>query len=470
MTRSYLFYDLETSGFNPAFDQIVQFAAIRTDEDFEEQERHNMLIRLRPDVVPAPGALRTHRIPVEETLLEGIPEYEALLAIHRLFNQAETTSIGYNSLKFDDQFLRFSFYRNLLAPYTHQWANRCGRMDLFPITIMYWLYRPESAHWPQVGGEVRLKLELLSEANQLAQGRAHDALVDVEATVALARRLRQADPAFWETCAAYFDKAQDGKRPEQLEGMAGLEEYPVGLLVDPRIGRSDTFRAPVLYLGRSRPYGNQHLWLRLDKPALTEITLETVADSFVIRKKVGELGFVLPPAGDVVDGERRETVVDIVRWLRDHGDILEALAEYHRHYRYPEVPEVDADAALYQGFMSDLEQVRCQRFHDAPLREKVPLCGEFNGHTRTLAERVLARNYGLGYRFPAYGAYLYRVRGAEPLVDYRGNPRRMPAEVLGKIGELRQAGGLDEEEEKLLTDLEAYVCYTFRAQQAESSL
>ncbi len=35
----FVFYDFETTGTSPAFDQPVQFAAILTDDDFNETER-----------------------------------------------------------------------------------------------------------------------------------------------------------------------------------------------------------------------------------------------------------------------------------------------------------------------------------------------------------------------------------------------------------------------------------------------
>ncbi|MFO7680452.1 MAG: hypothetical protein R6X34_10410 [Chloroflexota bacterium] len=56
-SSTYLFYDLETSGLNSAFDQCLQFAAIRTDADFQVLERHEFRVRLRPDIIPSPGAL-----------------------------------------------------------------------------------------------------------------------------------------------------------------------------------------------------------------------------------------------------------------------------------------------------------------------------------------------------------------------------------------------------------------------------
>jgi exodeoxyribonuclease I len=55
---SFVFYDTETTGTDTAFDQIPQFAAIRTDEDLRELDRFNIRCRLLPHVVPAAGALQ----------------------------------------------------------------------------------------------------------------------------------------------------------------------------------------------------------------------------------------------------------------------------------------------------------------------------------------------------------------------------------------------------------------------------
>ncbi len=103
---TYLFYDLETTGLNPAFDQMLQFAAIRTDTTFKELERHEIRVRLRPDVIPSPGALLVTGVSILRAM-EGASEYEAIRQIHALVNQQGTINLGYNSLNFDDQFLRF---------------------------------------------------------------------------------------------------------------------------------------------------------------------------------------------------------------------------------------------------------------------------------------------------------------------------------------------------------------------------
>ncbi|MCK5876896.1 MAG: exodeoxyribonuclease I, partial [Candidatus Marithrix sp.] len=75
---NYLFYDLETTGLNKAFDQVLQFAAIRTDIMFNEIERHNIIIKLRPDVIPTPQATITHRISIADSM-QGLCEFEAIV-------------------------------------------------------------------------------------------------------------------------------------------------------------------------------------------------------------------------------------------------------------------------------------------------------------------------------------------------------------------------------------------------------
>ena len=147
MADTFLFYDTETSGLNRAFDQILEFAAIRTDLQLNETERFSARIRLRPDVVPSPQAMLVNRIRTDR-FSSGRCEYESMREIHAQVNRSGTTSIGYNSIGFDDEFLRFSFYRNLLPPYTHQYANHCRRMDLLPIAVIYWLYRSDALRWP----------------------------------------------------------------------------------------------------------------------------------------------------------------------------------------------------------------------------------------------------------------------------------------------------------------------------------
>ena len=54
---NFVFYDLETTGRNTTWDQIIQVGAILLDENFRELERLEERCSLRPGLVPEPGAL-----------------------------------------------------------------------------------------------------------------------------------------------------------------------------------------------------------------------------------------------------------------------------------------------------------------------------------------------------------------------------------------------------------------------------
>jgi exodeoxyribonuclease I len=463
---TYLFYDLETTGLNPAFDQILQFAAVETNEQWQVQAEHEFWVKLRPDVIPAPKALLTTGMAVLHTM-NGVCEYEAVQTIHRLANRPGTANLGYNSLHFDDQFLRFSFWRNLLPAYDHQWRHGCRRLDLFPITLLYWLARSPLLEWPEVDGKATLKLEHLKEANGLATGQAHDALVDVRATVALARRLQQ-DAALWQDCLAHFEKEAV---QNSLAALPLVVDRPSALLVHGRFGYANDCLVPALYLGQQVNNAKRTLWLRLDQATLPQTTLESISRTTgVISKKIGEPAFILPPGVRRLEKERREVTRANIAWLKANRSLLEQIAHYYCQRPYTQQPDVDADAALYLcDFPTDSEVALHRRFHQATLEGKICLLAQFeNPVQQELAARLLGRNYTLGYRLPEYRAYLERAAGCgEPLRDYQGKARLTPTAVLAEIAALRARGSLNDRERAILSDLEQYLAHRFGGVEAQ---
>jgi len=454
---TFLFYDLETSGLNPAFDQILQFAAIRTDENFQELSRHERRIRLRPDIIPSPGALLTTDVSVFDALTSGDNEYDVIREIHALLNEPNSVNIGYNSLSFDDQFLRFAFYRNLLPPYTHQWKNGCQRLDIFPIAVLYWLQGSPLLNWPVVDGKPTLRLEHLSRENNLADGQAHDALVDVEATVELARRLRQ-NQTLWSDCLRFFDKNSFTDRLKQLPAFM---EHPSALLIHGKYGYGQSCQIPALYLAET---GARSVWLRLDQPGLRQTNLMDIAKmTWVVRKKAGEPPFVMPPEPHQLSEERRAITRDNLKWLQAHPEMLAAIAKHYQQSTFLDGEKPDADAALYtNGFQSKQTEARCHQFHHADLAGKMALLPQFQDETtKTLATRLLCRNDGLSYRYPAYVAYLQRVGDDnQPLQDFRGDSRLTPNTALEEI-KIKRQDILTLRQQEILDDLEQYIRYQF---------
>ena len=466
MADTFLFYDTETSGLNRAFDQIIEFAAIRTDLRLNELERFSARIRLRPDVVPSPQAILVNRIR-SDRFSSGRCEYEAMQAIHAQVNRPGTTSIGYNSIGFDDEFLRFSFYRNLLPPYTHQYANRCRRMDLLPIAIIYWLYRSDALKWPVLNGKASLRLEDIGALNGLFTGPSHDAMSDVEAALRLARILFR-DQKMWLYLDGCFRRDVDEQRAEELPGVirGSLGPHLLALLTSSEYGTRLSFQVPALSIGHSIPYPKQTLWLRLDLPSLQETRPESPADTtWVVRKRFGEPAILLPPHEryiERVDPERRRCMQKNLEWLESHPHLFERIILHHRHYRYPFIPNLDIDAGLYQnGFFGKPDEALCREFHAADLSGKIAALDRFAGREpRSLAARVLFRNYAdaLPDRLRTESsAFLGRIYGGEPTVDFTGTPRRSPQTALSEIKGLQPSAGPGSDQEAVLADLERYI-------------
>jgi len=473
MTDSYLFYDIETTGLNKAFDQVLQFAAIRTDRRLNEIDRHAVTVKLRSDVIPSPAAILTNRIPVTE-FSAGLCEYEAVEQIHRLMNQPATTSLGYNTMGFDDEFLRFSFHRNLLPPYTHQFKNGCSRMDLFPITIIYRLYKKDVLSWPEIDGKPSLKLEHLSSANRLVSGQSHEAIVDVAATVELARRFLKKEK-MWRYLVGYFDKETDAHRmaelPVALQSAAG--DHCLGLIVSGEYGPAQNYQIPAISIGTSIPYPNQTLWLRLDLPQLCETNPESIAErTWVVRKRLGEPGILLPPHDRYwrkIGKDRKTLFEENLKWLQENHDLFQRIVKYYREYRYPFIPNLDPDASLYQiGFYSRADEKLCRKFHRVSLAEKADLIQQFSSpDARTLAWRIICRNYpgAIAAKFSGeFKLYMGRInpsKEADAMVDYRQESRITPAGALIEIKRLKQTGDLTDHQIGLLSDLENYLCTQF---------
>jgi exodeoxyribonuclease-1 len=468
MQKTYLFYDLETTGRSKCFDQALQFAAIRTDLELNELSRHSLHIKLNIDAIPDPEAILIHRIPIAN-MLEGESEIDAISQIHALLNTPGTISGGYNTLGFDDEFLRFLFHRNLLPPYTHQWANGCGRFDLYPLAQLYNLYHPACLQWPTTPeGKISLKLENLSRANQLAEGPAHQAMTDVEATLALARIFMK-NKEMWTYAMDFFNKESDQKRREKIT--SALEtahgKYQLALLVG-KAGSSDFFQYPVLALGAHQHYKNQTLWLRLDKPELATTTQDIFTETtWVARQKAGET-FLLPFSGRFkqhITPERAVIIQKNLQWLTQNGPLLGEIQRYYQHYKYPDIPNLDVDASLYaSGFLSRDEEQLCIQFHTVAKEKKATVAERFqNPRLQAIAARVMGRHYpqystpNLADKFSVYMQHLNPAREEDAPVDWRGEKRLTAKMALQKIAAVKEAKQVDDEGLCLLNDLEKYI-------------
>ena len=205
----FVFYDFETTGRSPAFDQALQFAAIYTDEDFVEIERVNIRSRLLPYILPAPKALEITGIDPNDTLSTDLPNaFEFAQKLQYLTEKwSPACWVGFNSVSFDENFLRQIFYQNL-QPNIYATQNHGNtRHDLMNIVYAVYAQHPETLIWPEdETGKKIFKLEKLAPANGLKNFNAHDALADVEATVFILALIRERNETFFNEIMSMSDK------------------------------------------------------------------------------------------------------------------------------------------------------------------------------------------------------------------------------------------------------------------------
>ena len=199
MPASFYWHDYETWGATPSVDRPSQFAGVRTDEDLNITGEP-LVIYCKPpgDILPQPEACLVTGITPQKAEIEGLTEAEFITRIHDELSQPQTCTVGYNSLRFDDEVTRYSLYRNFFDPYEREWRNGNSRWDIIDMLRTVYALRPEGIEWPVVDSKPSFKLELLTEANGISHASAHDAFSDVEATIALARLVRARKPELYD--------------------------------------------------------------------------------------------------------------------------------------------------------------------------------------------------------------------------------------------------------------------------------
>lgn len=205
----FVFYDIETTGTSQHFDQILQFAAIRTDDDLRELDRFEIRSRLQPHIVPSPMALHVTGMRIEDILDPSRPSnYEMVTAIRRwLGDRCPATFLGYNSLRFDEEFLRHAFYQCLHPAYLTN-TRGSSRTDALAIIRAAASLRSGLINVPlNDAGKPVFKLDRLAPANGLPHLNAHDALADVEATIHVCRIVKDGAPDLWEAFLRFSHKA-----------------------------------------------------------------------------------------------------------------------------------------------------------------------------------------------------------------------------------------------------------------------
>ena len=380
MSASFLFYDLETFGADPRRSRIAQFAAIRTDAELNEiDEPVNLFVQPANDLLPSPDATLITGITPQAALRDGVNEAAAFARIIDEMGRPDTCSAGYNSIRFDDEFVRHGLFRNFHDPYEREWRGGNSRWDLLDALRLMHALRPEGIHWRQRddGGGTSFKLEHLAEDNGLRVGDAHEALSDVRALIGLARLFRQHQPRLW-------DYALRLRNKRFAASMLDTTAMSPLLHVSQRFPASRLCAAPVIPLARHPQIESRVIVFDLasEPDDLLALDADTIVERLYVRQADLPDGLTRIPLKEVHTNKCPALVAwehlrapDFSRLGIDPEIVLERaqrvqaaapeIAEKMRQVFTRDRPDStpDPDAALYDGFIGDgdkrlLAQVR----------------------------------------------------------------------------------------------------------------
>lgn len=379
MAESFYFYDLETSGLDPRVDRVMQFAGQRTDKNFKPIGKpSNILVELADDTLPSPGAIMVTGITPQSTKQDGMSEREFCDFIMNEIATPGTTIIGYNSVRFDDEFIRHTLWRNFYDPYEWQWKDKRSRWDLLDVVRMTRALRPEGIEWPVTSdGRSTNRLELMTKCNNISHEHAHDALADVVALIEVSKLIKAKQPQLFDYLYSMRDKRAvqklvSLKAPQPFVYASGRYSsqfekttvaYPIAegknktiLVFDLRYDVEDLLAAEKdgTYIEK---YGN--FWQK-ENPKKARIDFSPIVKPFQFNHcpAVAPLGVLEKDNGWEKIQLTREEVERHLENLRKHPEFIKRVKKIiNDKPAYPKA--IDAESALYDGFIDNRDMMLC---------------------------------------------------------------------------------------------------------------
>jgi exodeoxyribonuclease-1 len=409
MAQSFFFYDLETSGLDARNDRIMQFAGIRTDPELNPiGEPYNVLVKLNDDTLPTPEALMVTGITPQQTQADGHTEAEfAQLLTDDVFTP-ETVAIGFNNIRFDDEFVRYLLWRNFRDPYEWSWKDGRSRWDLLDVVRITRALRPEGIMWPVQDGKATNRLELITKENDIDHLKAHDALSDVEALIAVTKLIKEKQPQLYQ----YLFTMRDKNKIKQLVNLDDKKPFVY------TSGRYDAAydKTTVAFPLTSGKNGNVIVYdLRYDPQLFVDLSVDELKKKLYASREDRQVeGFVALPVKELqynrapavaplgvleqADGwakikldqatieKHKKALLLAPHFAENIRSMFESRAEFKK--------SPDPEAQLYDGFVSDRDRLKIETVRNASERELADFHPDFSDDRLSpLLLHYKARNY-----------------------------------------------------------------------------
>lgn len=393
MAQTFFFYDLETSGLSARQDRIMQFAGQRTDMNLQPiGEPYNLLVALNDDTLPSPDALMVTGITPQKTVDEGYTEAQFARMLSEEIFTPDTIAVGFNNVRFDDEFIRHLLWRNFYDPYEWSWKDGRSRWDLLDVVRLTRALRPEGIKWPfDDKGEPTNRLELITQANGIAHENAHDALADVTALIDVTKLVKDKQPQLYE----YLLKMRDKK---QVQTLVNLDDKKPFVYASGRYDK-EFAKTTVAFPLSSGRHGAVIVYdLRYDPTPFVDLSADDLAAKIFatweqrqaedfVSLPVKELQYnrcpAVAPLGVLEQGDGWQKISLDAKTVQKHQNILLSHPDFAEKLRgifenkpaFKKMP--DPEAQLYDGFLNDRDRIRVEAVRNADERELADFHPEF---------------------------------------------------------------------------------------------
>jgi len=204
---NFVFYDFETSSSNKHWGQIIQIGAILTNDNLEELDRYEARCRLSPSIIPEAMALIVNKSSPKMLKGANLSHYEMIRQfVETLKKWGKVTYIGYNSIDFDEEFLRNTLFQTLEYAYLTS-TNGNNRGDLLNLARAANLYYPNTLkNSISDKGNAVYKLDQMAPLNGIEHSDAHSAIGDVIATLGIAKIIAKKAQSVWKASLRTINK------------------------------------------------------------------------------------------------------------------------------------------------------------------------------------------------------------------------------------------------------------------------
>jgi exodeoxyribonuclease-1 len=362
----------------------MQFAGIRTTLELEQVgEPHNVLVKLSDDTLPTPEALMVTGITPQATQADGYTEAEFAQFLTDEIFTSDTIVVGFNNIRFDDEFVRYHLWRNFRDPYEWSWKDGRSRWDLLDVVRMTRALRPEGIKWPVQDGKATNRLELITKENGIDHFKAHDALSDVEALIAVTKLIKETHPQLYQYLLSMRDK-------NKIKQLVNLYDNKPFVYTSGRYD-ADFNKTTVAFPLTSGKNGNVVVYdLRYDPAPFIGLSVQELKDKLYAKREERQTeGFMALPVKELqynrapavaplgvleqADGwqkisldqatiEKNKTaLLQAPHFAENLRSMFESKGDFKK--------SSDPEALLYDGFVGDRDRLRIETVRNAGERE-----------------------------------------------------------------------------------------------------